>query len=413
LRAREAAPAKSGRSVIANATLALAALIAVFAAAEAVIRAVYHPENLGTVIRFDPSTGWSLMPGATLHSVDNIRDLEYTIHVNSMGLRDREFSQEKPDGKRRVVFIGDSFAFGVGVDEGWRCSDFVARALDDDCEVINASVCGWGTDQELIHYERFVRKLEPDAVVLTFCMSNDVLNNMLDHLYIGTSPKPRFVLRDSLVEVNGQLPEPRLRLVDRARRFLRQSRLLVFVKRRIDATRRDPDPIPTRPNHPGYRRVDARDAHSHWSVFERRYDPDIEEAWRVTEAILERFAKICRRDGTELIVLAFPLELEVDDAWREDMLAHVGIGPARLDLEAPFDRLQAVCDRLGVSYLHPLAEFRRASGFRRLYFERDVHPNRYGHAVAAAAVLPALRARLGVDFHVAENDLPYTNPSGR
>jgi len=409
------------RSAGANALVALVALIVVFALAEAAARVLYHPENLNSVIQFDRHLGWSLKPGSSLHSVDTVRDLDYTIRVNRFGMREREFDPARKAGTRRILFVGDSFGFGAGVDEGRRVSEFVARALPGT-DVINASVCGWGTDQELIQYERFDRTLDPDVVVLVFCMSNDVLNNMLDHLYLGTTPKPRFVLEaDSLVLTRGDIEPPRIAARHRVRNLLRQSRLLLFAKRRIDAVRTtgvearevNAGPAALSGGEPGFTRADAKHAHSHWSVFEKQYDAETEAGWAVTEALLSRFAADCRRDGADLIVLAFPLEIEVDDAWRDTAIANAGIDPDRLDIAKPFGRLESICDNLGVEYLHPVVEFRDAARHRGLYFQRDVHPNAYGHAVAARALLEELHDRHGVDYTIAAGDLPFVSPEDR
>lgn len=394
----------------ANLLLVVAALAVVFVVAEVALRVGYHFENLGTVIRFDSHLGWSLIPGSSVHSVDDARGLDYTIRVNRWGMRERDFEWEKADGTRRVVFIGDSFAFGVGVEQDRRLSDFVGRALGDGYEVINAAVCGWGTDQELIQYQRTVRRMKPDVVVLTVCMSNDVLNNMLDHLYLGSTPKPWFVLADSLELRNGDIPPPEIAGHHRLRNFLRRSRFLVFVKRRLDLLRDRPAGVAAAdPGHPGYRASD-RHSHSHWSVFERPLDGEMEASWGVTEAILARLAGECRRDGADLIVLAFPLELEVDDGWRSRMLERAGIDPGDLDIEQPFVRLESCCDRLGVPFLHPLQSFREAARHHRLYLERDVHPNARAHALAAAAVLSELRDRYGIDVHVAAQDREMLGP---
>ena len=396
------------RSSGANVALALVATAVAFAAAEVGARILYHPENLGTVIQFDRHLGWSLQPRSYLHSVDTIRDLEYTIRVNALGMRDREVDLEKASGQRRILFVGDSFSFGVGVEEGWRLSEFVGRALPGT-EALNASVCGWGTDQELLQYERFAHKLRPDVVVLTFCASNDVLNNMLDHIYLGTTAKPRFVVRaDSLVLEREELAKPRIAGRHRLRNWLRNSRLLLFAKRRIDAYRTEAtDAEVVNHYHAGYGPQDAARPHSHWSVFEREYDAEFEEGWRVTEKVLERFASDCRRDGAELIVLAFPLELEVDDAWREQAIEHARIDGDKLDIEKPFERLETICRNIGVEYIHPLDEFRAAAERHRLYFEKDVHPNAFGHAAAARALLEELRLRHGIAYTVAARDLDY------
>ena len=44
---------------------------------------------------------------------------------NSKGWRDAERSYSRPEGKRRAVALGNSFTFGVGVDDGERYTDLL------------------------------------------------------------------------------------------------------------------------------------------------------------------------------------------------------------------------------------------------------------------------------------------------
>jgi hypothetical protein len=154
----------SGR---ANAILLVVTVAVLLVAAEITLRFVYHPEFLGTVIRYDSLLGWSLQPNSSLVSVDAQRDFRYRIDVNHVGLRDREITVEKPDGIHRVLVLGDSFAFGLGLEFGDRFSDLLGSSLGDGVEVINAGVPGWGTDREMLFYQPRP-SFAPDVVVLTF-----------------------------------------------------------------------------------------------------------------------------------------------------------------------------------------------------------------------------------------------------
>jgi len=42
-------------------------------------------------------------------------EFNYTVHLNSDGFRDDEFRKKKEEGTTRVLLIGDSFVFGLGV----------------------------------------------------------------------------------------------------------------------------------------------------------------------------------------------------------------------------------------------------------------------------------------------------------
>jgi hypothetical protein len=395
-----------------NALLLGGTLVLLFAAAETTFRIVYHPENLESVVRFDERLGWVLKPNARSRSVDNQKGLDYSIRTNSLGLRDREVKENKKPGTKRILIIGDSVAYGTGVDAEWRFSDFLSRALGDDFEVLNSAVCGWGTDQELLYYEDRGKALDPDFVILTFTMANDVLNNSLDHLFLGSAAKPRFALVDGLLSLEREtLEPPELRLHDEVRKVLRESRVLLFTKRRIDALRYEKHVRHAcAEDHGGFDKHGLDNDYSHWSVYERAYGPPFENAWRVTEALLERLSRACAGDGVQLIVFAFPLKLEVDDAWRRQLLGHFGIDSTLLDLRKPYDRLATICRDRGIECLYPLGTFREAARSRALYFARDSHPNAYGHAAAAGVILGVLREEFSVDFRIAEADRAYFEP---
>jgi hypothetical protein len=404
-----------------NLALAAGTFLVLFIAAELTARVFYHPENLGTIIRFDRLVGWSLRPNASCRSVDFERDLDYTVEINSLGMRDREITLQKPPGKRRILLIGDSVTFGTGVDAGWRFSDFMQRALGDRVEVINAGVPGWGTDQELIYFENSACRLEPDVVVLVFTTANDVVNNGLDHLFLGSAPKPRFDVAGDTLILADEVPKPAFRQRRPVwKSVLRQSRFLLFVKRRIDRWSYNrmayragkthvvdevvaPHPVPR-----GFGK-DSCEGLTHWSVFECPPTPETTTAWRVTEAILARFARCCRELNAELILFALPPRLEVDTRWRAKLMEQTGVEPECFDFSQPFERLTACCRRYGIEFVHPLSTYTKACAERELYHHKDSHPNRYGHALAARVLLERLRETRNWTFELANDDLRYFN----
>jgi hypothetical protein len=74
------------------------------------------------------------------------------VETNSQGLRDREYSFEKPYGVLRVVMLGDSLTEGWGVPEEDTFVRRVERLYADHgikAEVINTGVGNWNTIQEV------------------------------------------------------------------------------------------------------------------------------------------------------------------------------------------------------------------------------------------------------------------------
>lgn len=402
-----------------NLALAAGTLLVLFTAAELTARIFYRPENLGTIIRFDRTVGWSLRPNAACRSVDFERDLDYTVKINSLGMRDRKVALQKPRNKRRILLIGDSVTFGTGVDADWRFSDFMQRALGEQIEVINAGVPGWGTDQELIYFETSAHRFDADIVVLTFTTANDVVNNALDHLFLGSAPKPRFAVAGDTLFLADKVPKPAFRhRRPMWKSVLRNSRFLLFVKRRIDRwsynrmaykagkTHLVDEAVAPRPVPPGFGTGNSEGL-THWSVFEYPPAPETTAAWRVTEAILARFARSCREHNAELILFALPPRLEVDTRWRAQLMEQTGIDPECFDFSQPFERLSACCRRNGIEFLHPLSTYAKACVDRELYHHKDSHPNRYGHALAARVLLERLEATQNWTFELAEDDLRY------
>lgn len=391
---RSDTPSDAGR---ANAIVLILTVLVLLVGAEVALRLVYHPENLGTVIRYDSLLGWSLAPNAMLISDDTGRGLHYRMDINSIGLRDEEVDVPKPKGRKRVLILGDSIAFGSGVEANERFSDLLKHELPGDVDVINAGVPGWGNDQELLFYERDLRKLDPDIVVLEFTGNNDVVNNELKGPLIEDGTKPRFRCKDGVLTL--EPPEKPVVVQEttgaRIRKVLRRSHLLLFVKRRMEM-RHYKQHAQENPSlaHAGY----EADRHlSHWSVYDTRSGVAIESAWNVTECIFARLATVCREDSVRLIVFAFPLKIEVDHPWRDEIIHKTGTDPTHLDFMRPYGRMASICEREGVEFLYPLDAFEHALSDGPLYFERDSHPNAHANAVAAGVLrdtlVPALSQR--------------------
>ncbi len=75
----------------------------------------------------DPKLGWRSRPGQAGRFGTEFFDVH--VAINSRGLRDAETSAAKPDGLQRVIVIGDSFAWGFGVEQEETFSALVEGAI--------------------------------------------------------------------------------------------------------------------------------------------------------------------------------------------------------------------------------------------------------------------------------------------
>jgi lysophospholipase L1-like esterase len=101
------------------------------------------------------------------------------VSINSEGLRDREFSLEKPPDVYRVMMLGDSTTFGWGVKDEDTAAKFLERKLNANlpagysrAEVMNAGVGNYDTVQEVTYYETIGWKYHPDLIVLVFFIND-------------------------------------------------------------------------------------------------------------------------------------------------------------------------------------------------------------------------------------------------
>jgi hypothetical protein len=150
---------------------------------------------------YDAELGWAPIP----NSVSTVTTAR-TIHAthNSLGFRDVEFS---PDGRPVMLFIGDSFVWGVDAEANERFTDLLRNKLTQ-LTIVNAGVSGYGTDQEYLWLKRIWPKVRPAIVVLFFCTDNDRKDNSTNIRY-QRYRKPYFETRpDGSLVLRGQ-PVPR------------------------------------------------------------------------------------------------------------------------------------------------------------------------------------------------------------
>lgn len=350
-----------------GASLLLAALVG-----EGVTRIYYgfetgwkprNPEPVldGTVYQYDPLFGWRLIPNA--HA--RLRGVEFDteIDVNSQGLRmEHDVSSQRPPGKRRILLFGDSFTFGHGVEANERFGERLESMLED-VEVVNFGISASGTDQHYLLYRERGVQFEADLVVLCYLV-NHIQRNVMD--FISGRSKPKFLVVDGELQLtnvpvprerapssDGHRTEPEPRGTGIAipfKGFLREhSQLYAFLRARIGNTihrllKTNPDPFPE------YR--------------------DDDPAWRVTDALLERFAEDVTRNGEEFLLVVLP----VPEFVQMNHLSH-----------RPFEMLTdaGVAHGFPVLDLTPGLRDAAAESSEKLYYRFDSHWTPTGHAAAA------------------------------
>lgn len=109
--------------------------------------------------------------------------------LNADGFRDDPFDRPRAAGEARVLVIGDSFAFGFGVDD--RASTFPARLEAElrafaPVDVFNAAVPGADTARELEVARATIDRVDPDLVLIAWHV-NDAESEADKRAYVEQS----------------------------------------------------------------------------------------------------------------------------------------------------------------------------------------------------------------------------------
>lgn len=276
-------------------------------------------------------------------------DYDYPFTINALGLRDREVAPK--DGRLRVLVMGDSQTYGLGVEEGKTFCDLLEAALRrrgrDGVEVVNAGVPGYGTFEARWKLERIAPIVRPDLVLavvhaenaLVYDEGNDLYNN-----YVR-------LLKDNPGQPASPTRRPKLAFV--ANHMHLYSLLSGIKNQLIRQTYTD--------------QVRAARA--------RGVEGDLAKVWETTRRLLKEMDRIAREtSGARLAVVYMPglASLELDDSSVLQELR-----AADLPVLSLFDALQSA----------------RAGRSMRLRFPHDGHYNTFAHAVIAEALADGIIER--------------------
>lgn len=101
----------------------------------------------------------------------------FEVKTNSYGLRDKEYSLEKPENTTRIVVIGDSFTYGFGLNRSERYTHILEEKMERkgyNTEVINVAVPGWGMTSYSKATKEIAVKFKPDIVVIGFWGEDEI-----------------------------------------------------------------------------------------------------------------------------------------------------------------------------------------------------------------------------------------------
>jgi lysophospholipase L1-like esterase len=307
-----------------------------------------------------PTRGWANVPSTSVE----YGDPEFAIRAthNALGFRGPEVGPRDP-GRQRVLLLGDSFTYGIGVEDDETLSARLEQ-LAPSLEVLNTGVNGYGTGQELLLLQEEGERLEPDVVVLAFFW-NDVANNVERANHRFRLVDGRIVPPDVIdVRPSDRAKERRVR-----RRWLRHSYLYRFasdrlkmarfrVKEALGVAQEDGDRLPP----------------------ERR-----EAAWELEWALLREMRATVERLGARFLLVIVPEQVQVQPDTRV-----LGLVEADYDVQGRLVDFASAEDIPVLDLLPALHREYERTG-TPLYYRWDRHLRPPGVELAAREIADALR----------------------
>lgn len=137
---------------------------------------VHNLEDLVQISSYD-YVMYELRPNVKAEIYNDRLGDYWSFQTNSRGLRDKEYSFEKPENTFRIIGVGDSFMFGYGSNQGEDYLTVLEKMLNNgsnkNFEVINFAVFGYNAAQEAEVLEKKALPYGPDLIII-HAIGNDM-----------------------------------------------------------------------------------------------------------------------------------------------------------------------------------------------------------------------------------------------
>jgi len=294
----------------------------------------------GSSISYDPEVGFVPTPNSSVHRTDS-PTLSYHIYTDRRGARVSRPGEQSAD-KLDVLFIGDSFTWGAGLEAG----DTYAALVPQRLHLVSANVAmaSYGATQAL---QMLRRNLDSRPRVVIYPIITDHWRRSVSACAPAYYP---FCLDTSYVSLNAHgTPEIRPPRTNGVRRADLQ---IQYEQKGLGPVQWAVHGVDVIVGRVLLRAADAAAS-----------DPHVQAA--AMDFLLSEMVKTTRAIGASLIVVFIPA--------RDEMLP----APAQLS---------RLSQQLGFRLLDATQSI-RASGAPATLYLPDGHPNRAGHALIAADII--------------------------
>jgi hypothetical protein len=317
---------------------------------------------------------------------------QVVFRFNSLGCRGPELAPRGADGLR-VLFAGDSIVFGFLVDEDEAFTHGVGTrvgaGLCREVTVCNAAFPGYGFAAACARVRRLLPRVDPDAVVVGLCISNDFFDD------IAQATSTVIAGRDLHgATVRSIRSRWRVELSIRSRLWLLGERVLASLA--PGAAMFGPPAVTAEEASFWAGLPDVNHAKAGLyleAVEDTRHWPGVAVLW---QRFQDQLVELRRLVGNRrLLILLEPNRCHVDTTLRTRMLEELGFLEADYCSGLAQQRLIDRCAAAGVDVLDLTPALAAEGQPGRLFLSEDwVHYSVRGNAVVAAAIAERLVSML-------------------
>jgi lysophospholipase L1-like esterase len=341
------------------------------AAGEIVLRTFWPQRSAVTLGMFatNPDAGYALLPDYR----NTVRVPEYATEIRIDGHGERVPENEPPEnpGASRLLALGDSFTFGVGVEAEDAFPEILEDRLQADSKgpwvVRNGGVGGYGPLRSARLFLASQASWEPNVVIHALYLGNDLEDQ--DPARFRDHPR---IENGRMVTEHGGVQRLRLALRSHSHLylFLRQRLYGLYQKTYLARRAQYLDPVGL----------------AEWPASIR------ETSWPAGRAAIREIAEWCRARERGYLVLLVPTRYQVEEGAWHRYRREWGLPEEAFDREHGQREVRAFLEAESIPHVDFLEAFRAAAeGGKKLYYSFDQHWTRDGHELAAEIVHARLR----------------------
>ncbi len=257
------------------------------------------------LIEFEPAIGWKPMANLDTHYIALGNDICHII-TDSQGWLGKNSLSESD-----IVVIGDSFAFGYGVNI---CDSYFK--VDPDLRIKAIGSPGYNMVQELIIMRQLSSQLAKKLVVWFVCLENDLHDNLIPD-------KPNFYRTPFVQSINGgnewEIVTSHVKSIKWPYSSLKRPYGAMFAKLCM----------------PG---------------------PLSQHTYSACHFLIREGRDICKKAGSLMVVMTIPTKDQLSPLGKNNIAMRIRANVNEINLNYPDQMFGDICDKLGVPF-YPAKNF--------------------------------------------------------